>query len=528
MPAIFRLLVVGCFCYFFPWQGEDDGVTSPVTKALASEFLSFGKGLMLMTGKGKVLLVNPNRMKPPVSPVALDHLDQCLREQGFEVRLLDLAFSRDVAGDVRRSLKKQPLLVAITVRNVDDSYFASRDFCLKDTKKIVDLVKKHTDSPIVLGGVGFSIFPLAAARYCGVDFGIRGEGELPLNLLAGKIGRKERWDGVPGLVYRRDELYVANSPYRHELRRVSLWQRRLVDNRRYFLEGGMVGFETKRGCFKRCAYCADPLAKGRRVVAKSPKDVARELKGLLDQGVDHFHTCDCEFNVPASHAEEVCGEMIRAGIGDRARWYAYAVPVPFPERLARLMRRAGCVGIDFTVDHVHPRILKTLGKDFTGEDVLATAKLCQKWGFSFMFDLLVGAPGEDRTTVRKLIEAMKRAEPSRVGLSIGVRVYPNTRLALEIAREGLKRPNPNLYGAVEDNPDLLKPIFYLSSKLGERPHDFIKELIGSDRRFLIGETGDAPENYNYNDNTALVRAIRAGYRGAFWDIMRRVENGIAP
>ena len=34
-------------------------------------------------------------------------------------------------------------------------------------------------------------------------------------------------------------------------------------------------------------------------------------------------------------------------------------------------------------------------------------------------------------------------------------------------------------------------------------------------------------NYNYNDNTTLVNAIRGGYRGAYWDIMRRMAEGIA-
>ena len=30
-------------------------------------------------------------------------------------------------------------------------------------------------------------------------------------------------------------------------------------------------------------------------------------------------------------------------------------------------------------------------------------------------------------------------------------------------------------------------------------------------------------NYNYNDNLILVEAIRSGYRGAFWDILRRLS-----
>jgi radical SAM superfamily enzyme YgiQ (UPF0313 family) len=263
-------------------------------------------------------------------------------------------------------------------------------------------------------------------------------------------------------------------------------------------------------------------------VVKPPKDVVRELKGLLAQGIDHFHTCDSEFNVPARHAEEVCREMIRAGIPKKARWYAYAVPAPFPESLARLMKRAGCVGIDFGVDHVNPQILQTLGRVHTKADVLDAARLCHKHGFSFMFDLIIGAPGEDKQSISNVIQTMKRANPSRIGLSIGVRVYPRTAFVRHIMREGITPSNPNLRGAVEDNPDLLKPIFYLSAKLGEKPQELLRDLVGGDRRFLIGETGNAAENYNYNDNSALVRAIRAGYRGAFWDIMRKVEEGIAP
>ncbi len=40
------------------------------------------------------------------------------------------------------------------------------------------------------------------------------------------------------------------------------------------------------------------------------------LKALLAQGVDHFHTCDCEFNVPGDHAKAVCREIIDAGIAE--------------------------------------------------------------------------------------------------------------------------------------------------------------------------------------------------------------------
>lgn len=38
----------------------------------------------------KVFLVNPNRMRPPVIPIALDYLSSALQGRGFEVDVLDL------------------------------------------------------------------------------------------------------------------------------------------------------------------------------------------------------------------------------------------------------------------------------------------------------------------------------------------------------------------------------------------------------------------------------------------------------
>jgi hypothetical protein len=39
--------------------------------------------------------------------------------------------------------------------------------------------------------------------------------------------------------------------------------------------------------------------------------VAAELAHLYRKGVDHFHTCDSEFNLPASQAIEVCKEIVK-------------------------------------------------------------------------------------------------------------------------------------------------------------------------------------------------------------------------
>jgi len=472
----------------------------------------------------KILLVNPNTMKPPVAPVGLDYLHSKLHHAGFEVNLLDLGLSDEIDKGIERAADDDYLFIGVSLRNVDDSYFASQDFCLQKSRDIIEKIRAFSRCPIVLGGVGFSIFPVQVMQYCGADFGIYGDGELPLSLLAKALQEGTEFASIPGLLYRDKDNYKSNGVYFGDLDNMSLAQRNLVDNALYFKKGAMLGFETKRGCDQRCIYCADPIAKGRRIRLRGPKDVATELGGLLRQGITHFHTADSEFNLPEEHAKAICRAIIDQQLGDRIQWYAYCAPVPFSEELAHLMRRAGCVGIDFTVDSGDDDQLQRLGHIHRVDDIISLTRLCQRYGFSCMFDLLLGGPGETRHTVKETLELMKTLEPPRVGISLGVRLYPDTPLGKMVKKQGITRNNPHLQGAVDDNSNMLKPIFYLSHELGDDIEPCIVESIKGDSRFFFASKEQTAQNYNYNDNSELMEAIKNGYRGAFWDILRRLSE----
>lgn len=289
-----------------------------------------------------------------------------------------------------------------------------------------------------------------------------------------------------------------------------------IDNRRYFLEGGQAGFETKRGCARHCVYCADPVAKGRHVRLRPARAVVDELERLVAQEIDHLHTCDSEFNLPPSHAAEVCREIVQRELGDKLRWYAYCSPAPLSPDLAELMRRAGCVGINFGADSGDEERLKELGRDFTPDDILNTTRACQQAGIAVMLDLLLGSPGETETSLAQTIELMRRAEPERVGVAVGVRVYPGTALAARLAQDGQR---DGLVGGTDPS----EPLFFVEPQVAPFIFDLLDRLIGDDRRFLFFDPARPERNYNYNANARLVEAIGKGYRGAYWDILRRYE-----
>ncbi|MCX5858682.1 MAG: B12-binding domain-containing radical SAM protein [Proteobacteria bacterium] len=501
-----------------------------------------------------ILLINPNQLRPPVAPLALEYLGASLGKKGYRVLLWDFCRNPRLGFNLKQNLEKvRPGLIGITFRNLDDAYlFSGREF-LSGLKNLVKEIKKSNGAPVVIGGTGFSLAPREILRVTGADFGIWGEGEASLPQLLAKLEvqslrfkvqsskntseipqsaflNPQSLSDVPGLVWREGKEIRQNPPgYIEDLDDLGLENRGFIDNRFYFLRGGMGGFESKRGCDRSCVFCADPVTKGRRLRLRSPESVAEEVRKLLTLGVTHFHTCDSEFNHPREHAEAVCREFIRRGLGRKIRWYAYCTPAGFDREFARVMKAAGCRGINFGTDHTEDSMLRKLGRDYGFTEIERARESCRKEGIVVMLDLLLGGPGETRNTLSELIKKIKKLDPERVGLSLGVRVYPGTALAKKVVAEGELSKNVNLHGRRANNNSFRQPVFFLSEKLGRNPLNFLQELVGGDRRFFLPSGDEAEKDYNYDDNDFISRAIlKEGYRGAFWEILRRKAEGIKP
>jgi radical SAM superfamily enzyme YgiQ (UPF0313 family) len=478
----------------------------------------------------RIVLVNPNFMKPPVTPVSLDYLGAACRHAGIHVDLIDCAIETDWRKKLSVVLTDKPILVGVTVRNIDDSYFASQDFSLRRIIPVLEEIKRSTKAPICLGGAGFSIFPAQALKFCDVPYGVCGDGEEGLVKLAIALRDNIELDTVPGLVWMENGNFIHNAISPVSLEKIDLSSRSLIDNRYYVENGGQVGFESKRGCSATCTYCPEPFIKGKTVRLRPPQNVVQELTNLYHRGVHVFHTCDCEFNCPYYHAVQVSKSIIDSGLGSKIKWYAYCSPEYFSEELAHLMRNAGCVGIDFGADHGDDNMLRRLGHNYSSDDLTRIREICLRHKIICMFDLLLGSPGETKQSIETTIHLMKKIKPDRVGISLGVRLYPMTPLGRKIIEtsKGSLSKNPSLFGVLEDNESFLRPVYYCDVSLGEDVEAWLQDIVGDDPRFLLGRRTEANPDYNYNDNPELTDAIKCGHRGAYWDILRRVSEGIPP
>ena len=471
----------------------------------------------------RILLVNTNRLRPRISPIGLEYVAGSLIASGAELKVFDLAFAkRGFSQELKELLEKfSPLLIGITVRNIDDCYYLSGQSFLNPIRWLISWLRKNSSAKIVLGGVGYSIAPKALLEYLGADYGIYGDGELALVQIFDRTSSDQKIDeNLTGVLtpnsktFHRAELAPDNFPR----------ARNLVNNYSYFQVGGQIGIETKRGCDGKCIYCADPLAKGRKIRMRNPVAVADEIEELISYGVSAFHICDSEFNRPYFHCYQVLEQIQKKGFGKKIELYSYMSPKPFDLDLAQLYRKAGGRGICFGVDSGSEKMLKILNRDHLVRDIEKAVSLSKKVGIKVMLDLLVGGPGENKNTLSETINLMNRLKPDRVGISYGIRVYDKTALKSLIEQEGKGDAEGIVFGGFQNNPELIFPTFYLCPALKKDGLNYLKNCIGKDKRFFLPSTPAKQQNYNYSDNLYLEQLIKKGAKGAYWAILSETTD----
>lgn len=145
-----------------------------------------------------MLLINTNRMTPPIAPIGLDYIASAAVDAGLPVDVLDLGLCDDpelALSDYFRC--HSPRLIGLSFRNVDDCFWPSARSFMGDLRELVADIRSVSDARIVLGGVGFSIFPGQIVRETGVDFGIRGDGEQALVARASPWTPRATWLTCP-------------------------------------------------------------------------------------------------------------------------------------------------------------------------------------------------------------------------------------------------------------------------------------------------------------------------------------------
>jgi radical SAM superfamily enzyme YgiQ (UPF0313 family) len=402
----------------------------------------------------RVLLISANteKINMPTLPLGLASVATTTRKAGHDVAMADLMVEKDMRSVLKEAIEGfRPEIIGISVRNIDDQNMENPRFLLDPVKEIVSGCQSLSEATIVLGGAGYSIFPESALSFLGADMGIQGEGEVVFPDLIERLERGASLSGLPGL-YLPGHGLQCKRMFAKNLDTLPLPDTDLLSLPSQKEELWMP-VQTRRGCPLNCSYCSTGTIEGRVLRRHSPEAIVQWIARWQEAGVHQFYFVDNTFNLPPSHAKEICRKLIDHGLN--TRWWSILYPKHVDKELGGLMARAGCEQVSMGFESGSERILKNMNKRFTLKEVRQISEMLSEHGIRRMGFLLLGSPGETRGSVEETLVFADSLKLDTLKITTGVRIYPHTSLAKKAIDDGV----------ISSHDDLLLPRFYLAKGL---------------------------------------------------------------
>lgn len=187
------------------------------------------------------------------------------------------------------------------------------------------------------------------------------------------------------------------------------------------------------------------------------------------------------------------------------RFSCYMQPKMSYSGIFQLLRKAGCVAVDFGTDSGSPAMLSSFCKPFTQSDISATSLACRKAGIDFCHSLIFGGPGETRETIAETVRLMDELSPRAVIAMTGIRIYPGTEMERIAIKEGVIRAGQSL----------IQPQFYISCLGAKSPRRAVYKARAGRRNWFFPGKKDWSSMIGFRILSFLYR------KGPLWKIFRK-------
>jgi radical SAM superfamily enzyme YgiQ (UPF0313 family) len=442
----------------------------------------------MLTDKNKrILLISANREPFPetVFPIGSVYVGNALQMAGAKVRIFDMRYHSGISSLQQEITRFQPDRIGISLRNIDNAAAPAVHFYLPSYAALVKSIRTICNVPIILGGSAFSLFPYEIAAHLGADGGIKGEGENAVEIFQ-ELSR--------GKIVAADPANMADIAFPKNIKDL------FPEFRRY----KTIGIQTARGCPNKCIYCTYPSLEGSRRRVRTAESVVADIAMLYkDSGVNNYFFVDSLFNGDEDHMIQVLEKLADQNLP--VRFSCYMQPKMSDPSIFRLLRKAGCVAVDFGTDSGSSAMLSSLRKPFTQSDISATSLACREAGIDFCHSLIFGGPGETPGTIAETVRLMDEISPRAVIAMTGIRIYPGTEMERIAIEEGVVRAGQSL----------LQPDFYSPRLEGKSLRRIVYKIAARRRNWFYPGRKDWSSMVGFRILSFLYR------KGPLWKIFRK-------
>jgi radical SAM superfamily enzyme YgiQ (UPF0313 family) len=330
-------------------------------------------------------------------------------------------------------------------------------------KSICAAINKSKDRPIlILGGYGPSPEPQFFMQKTGADFCVIGEGELPLLNLLNEINGSRNYATVKSIMYRDNNEFVA-TPREKAIKDLDnipfpAWDLFPIDAYAVYKPAGAVGsvrtmpILTCRGCMYSCNFCYR-MESGYRT--RSYEAIIEEIERLnKDYSITFIRLRDELLMATEKRVIGFCEALLKSGI--KVQFDCNGRLNTAKPNVLKLMKKAGCVYINYGIESLDQKVLDLMNKHQTIEEIHNGIEATLSEGINPGFNILWNNIADNEETLKKGVEFLKKYNKYSETRTIKpVTPYPGSSLYYNAINQGLLEGPEDFYENKHLNSDLI-------------------------------------------------------------------------
>ncbi|OGD56202.1 hypothetical protein A2V71_03310 [Candidatus Berkelbacteria bacterium RBG_13_40_8] len=311
-----------------------------------------------------------------------------MKQKGYETGVFDCGLESD--GDkLKVKIKEfQPDLIGVT----------SFSYCYQNVFELIGKIRKMTKTPLVIGGPHVSAVRKQILEDTKADFAVKSEGEFTLLELLKELPKgKTTYSKILGLIWRKGKRIIENPdrPLIKDLDGLPFPDYDAFGIEKYpCFRIKALPIMTSRGCPYGCTYCSVKLSMGRGFRPRSPENVLSEIKYWYKKGWTNIDINDDCFTLVLERAEKICDLIIKNKMKIKFQLYNGIRVDRITPQLLRKLNKAGCTFIAYGCEAGNQKILDSIQKHITLDQVKQAVTWTNKIGIKNAVNFIIGHPME--------------------------------------------------------------------------------------------------------------------------------------
>jgi radical SAM superfamily enzyme YgiQ (UPF0313 family) len=251
------------------------------------------------------------------------------------------------------------------------------------------------------------------ADFSVIDFAVRKEPEVTVLELVNRINSGKRdYSDILGISWKKNGKIIHNPerPYVSNLDDIPWPARHNMMHVQEMPPKAHISIYGSRGCPYTCKYCGCHTSWGYRPRLRSAKSMVDEIEHVhKTYGTRYFFLCDDIFFIKKDRAVEFCRLLQARNL--KVYWSGQTRAEICDEEVLSAMKRSGGQSVSVGVESGSQRILDSVSKGNTVDDVRDCAKKLKKHGLRMSAFCILGLPEEDPEDIQSTVDLIKEIDP---------------------------------------------------------------------------------------------------------------------